>query len=92
MQALLQANITILGDVDHLDPGVKGDASLKGFKGKGEREAAIQKQLDEMRVPGPSNVHKALIKAIIDRNECTLQLFRHGSSGLPMNDMEVSAS
>jgi hypothetical protein len=53
------------------------------------REDAIQRQLDLMNVPGPANVHKALIKAIIKRNDMILEMMRLGHDLGILNDMEV---
>jgi hypothetical protein len=42
-----------------------------------------------MNVPGPANVHKALIQAIIKRNDTMLEMMRLGHDLAILNDMEV---
>ncbi|EKX36326.1 hypothetical protein GUITHDRAFT_145891 [Guillardia theta CCMP2712] len=66
-EAMFDAGLTHLGDIDHLDPGVKGE--MKGEKNKAAREEAIDRQLSLFEFPGSTEVRRCVIKAVITRND-----------------------
>lgn len=66
-EALFKTGFRLIGDVDHLDPGVRG--CYEGEKGKEERRRVIARQLEMMSVPGEWEVHWAIADAVIKRND-----------------------
>lgn len=63
-EALLEAGHKMLSDLDAIDPGHRGDGVDRKV-----RERGLQTAIDEMKVPGTALVHRALIAAIIKRND-----------------------
>ena len=63
-EALLEAGHKMLSDLDAIDPGHRGDDIDRKV-----RERGLQKCIDEMKVPGTPLVHRALIAAIMKRND-----------------------
>ena len=80
-EALFAAGITRLGDVDHLDPGVRGEM---GAGERAAREEAIGKQLELFGATGPpqeveapaAGLRVALVAAVVRRNDNALRALR----------------
>eukprot|EP00291_Cryptomonas_curvata_P027267 CAMPEP_0172161190 /NCGR_PEP_ID=MMETSP1050-20130122/5985_1 /TAXON_ID=233186 /ORGANISM="Cryptomonas curvata, Strain CCAP979/52" /LENGTH=386 /DNA_ID=CAMNT_0012831055 /DNA_START=475 /DNA_END=1632 /DNA_ORIENTATION=+ len=104
-EAMFEAGLKGLGDVDHLDPGVRGDVRDDGspkFDAQ-ERGSAIVRQLeyflgnteateapgDGVRALEATEMAQAMSKAVMARNDYTVALQRELASGRGMDPMEM---
>lgn len=66
-EALFNTGFRLIGDVDELDPGVRGTYGHE--ESQEERRRVISRQLEMLNVPGEWEMHCALADAVIKRND-----------------------